>query len=428
VDFLKRHLFLILCGLFGAGGIVLAVTGISAMPEVVKELENAKTLASNVERAAINPVNIRIIEDKRRRVERVLEDSRNVFEDARALWQPEPLVEDVFPRGDNNARFAFVRAYETKMKELEEEELRATQPPDRQEIERRQRQIEDERAREVPIGVDPSTVRDDSDEGPPVTEAGVLTEVGVRDDPEARESIFKAQNAWCYITPFDIPEQQQQTQGLTPSLYFNPNMKVSENLIPPYLDYIWWAQIEYWIQKSAIDAIKAVNQEAAEELSETGRQKWVATMPVKDIISIRFFSQYVLEDDAEFVGAMPDDFKEALPPGAMSTVFTTRASNRAYDVVQWTIKLVMDQRDINAFLAKMAEGNFHVPLRVAYAALQPNRMMKGKIYGSEPTVIAVIDFETIMLGEVFRPLMPDLVCDNYAHIDCPERPEVEEGG
>lgn len=426
MEFLKRHLFLIVCALAAGGGIALAVTGMSAMPEVVKEMENAKTLANNVERAAGNPVNIRIIEDKRRRVERVLEDSRDVFQNARALWEPAPLVEDVFPRGDNDQRFAFATQYREAMKELEES-LRATQPPNPQEIQRRQRQIEDERAREVPIGVDPSTIRDDANEGPQVTMAGVMTETGVRNDPEARESIFKAQNAWCYITPYDTPEALQQTQGLTPSLYFNPNMKERDSMLePPYLDYIWWAQVEYWIQKSAVEAINAVNQAAADELSASGRQKWVATMPVKDIISIRFFSQYVREDDAEFVGAMPDDFKEALPPGAMSTVFTTRASNRTYDVVQWTIKLVMDQRDINAFLAKMSEGNFHVPLRVAYAALQPNRMMKGKIYGSEPTVIAVIDFETIMLGEVFRPMMPDRVCDNYDHIECPERPEIEE--
>jgi len=47
--------------------------------------------------------------------------------------------------------------------------------------------------------------------------------------------------------------------------------------------------------------------------------------------------------------------------------------------------------------------------------------MMGKVYGGEPTVLVVMDFETVMLGSVFRPWMPTEVCDQYDWIKCPER-------
>jgi hypothetical protein len=54
--------------------------------------------------------------------------------------------------------------------------------------------------------------------------------------------------------------------------------------------------------------------------------------------------------------------------------------------------------------------------------------MVEKIYGSEPVVNVVLDFEVVMLGEVFRELMPDSVCEDY-EIACPERgDEGEEEG
>jgi hypothetical protein len=38
-----------------------------------------------------------------------------------------------------------------------------------------------------------------------------------------------------------------------------------------------------------------------------------------------------------------------------------------------------------------------------------------------------MDFELILLGDVFRALMPDYVCEEF-EIACPERAEAEEEG
>ena len=51
----------------------------------------------------------------------------------------------------------------------------------------------------------------------------------------------------------------------------------------------------------------------------------------------------------------------------------------------------------------------------------------GSAKRAEPTVNVVLDFETNMLAEVFRPMMPQAVCDYYDEIDCdPYREEDEE--
>ena len=92
----------------------------------------------------------------------------------------------------------------------------------------------------------------------------------------------------------------------------------------------------------------------------------------------------------------------------------------------------MDQRDIPRLINELTADSFHTLLRVAYQAVPVNRDMVGKIYGSEPAVIVVMDFETVMLGEVFRPLMPPVVCEALAEegygITCPEPEEDEEEG
>ena len=85
----------------------------------------------------------------------------------------------------------------------------------------------------------------------------------------------------------------------------------------------------------------------------------------------------------------------------------------------------MDQRDIPLLVDRLSNNSFHTLLRVSYQSVPPNRKMEGKIYGAEPVVNVVMDFESIMLGEVFRPLMPTSVCEYY-EIPCPPHEENDD--
>ncbi len=114
-------------------------------------------------------------------------------------------------------------------------------------------------------------------------------------------------------------------------------------------------------------------------------------------------------------------------------MFTGSVSGERYEVLQFTVKLVMDQRDIPQLIDKITTNSFHVLLRAAYKVVPPNVDMVGKIYGSEPNVNVVMDFESIMLGELIRPMMPTVVCELLSElgseIECPESEEdFEEEG
>ena len=85
----------------------------------------------------------------------------------------------------------------------------------------------------------------------------------------------------------------------------------------------------------------------------------------------------------------------------------------------------MDQRDILKLVEQISNNRFYTLVRAAYKEVPPNSMLTGKIYGSEPAVNAVLEFEFVMLGGLFREWMPVVVCEKYG-IKCPEREEAKD--
>ena len=231
---------------------------------------------------------------------------------------------------------------------------------------------------------------------------------------------------YCYALHFNDENPPSRVM----SLHFEPAMKDTGTVDAPELEDVWRAQVGYWVQKDVVDAIVAINNEAAEEARRKGENGWIGIMPVKEVISIRVMPDYVppLGEGETYAPAAPGGYEEALSPGTAESVFTGTAPSASYEVVQSTVKLVMDQRDIPRLVDSICKNSFHTLLGVSYEAVPPNRKMVGKIYGSEPTVNVVMDFETVMLGEVFRRLMPQVVIEYY-DIRCreiDECPKIEE--
>jgi hypothetical protein len=91
-------------------------------------------------------------------------------------------------------------------------------------------------------------------------------------------------------------------------------------------------------------------------------------------------------------------------------------SNDLFDVVQFTVKLVVDARDIPLIVDEICRNKFHRPLRIDYSEEPPNLSMTGKIYGSEPTARVVMDFETcFFFADEYAALMPDDTVAALAH-------------
>lgn len=404
MEFLRRQLFLLLCGAGGAVGIALAVTGMGAMPAVVKDLEEVARIYNDLTTLQTKPVNQRVIDEHKKRIDEVLADRDAVFAEARKLYRFEPLVAGVFPNGNADQRREFRRAYQREMQALWES-LRAGRPATEADIAAMKERIEEEDFRRSKLGE-----TDDIDPGAEMTTpAGVLTRAGARRDPVARAHLAAAQRIYCYGVNVD----DAKPPDLPASLLFDPAMRDTGTVEAPELGVCWRAQLRYWVMKEVVDAIVSLNEAAAAAARERDEVRWVGMMPVKDVISIRVSRGYVTPSDDDFAGAPAGGYGEALPPAAPKSAFTKSANNDTYEVLQFTVKLVMDQRDILRFVDRLSRNTFHTPLRVAYRALEPNRNMIGKIYGSEPAVNVVMDFETIMLGDIFRPMMPKEVCEEF---------------
>ncbi len=431
MSFLKRHLFYIVCAVGALGGIALAVTGLGAQPQVLAELSKAKSVYDALNRLSGKPVNAKIIDSKSTRIGELLDDSERVLSEAEKLYGYAPLVEGVFPDGDNDARFRFMARYNEAMAELMDS-LRWGTPATATDITLMAERIDQEIFRASARGLDEGASTDTiAPSGPDYTPAGVLTMSGAKQNAEVRAHVQKALTLNCYATGKTKPAKSVRAgvkAGPPASLQFNPWMENTKSLDPPLISDVWWAQVQYWIQKDVVSAIRAVNEEAGDASVADGGLRWVGIMPVKEIISVRVSEGFILDDDDYFVGASPGGYEEALPCATRNTVFSNSQSGPTYDVVQFTVKLIMDQRDILKFVDKMSKNKFHTLLRVGYTAVPANRYMVGKIYGSEPTANVVLDFETLLIPSVFHKWMPQEVCDEYDHIECPDRSREEEEG
>ena len=416
MDFVRRNLFLILCGVGAVVGIGLGVTGLRAMPNVVKKMEEAAGVHKALE--SLQPVNQRIIDAENQRIEAIQQDHAKVLERAKQLYRYEPLVTGLFPKAAAEKRIEFRTKYGEAMRKLLDS-LHWGAPPTTADIEAMKDKIDNEKAAQK-FGGEPTASPSAATAGAH-TPAEVLTKIGAKNDPTARAAIAAAQKIYCYAVNFfeDKPPDR------VVSLEFLPKMKDTKTVEAPETDDVWRAQVGYWIQKDVVEAIVAVNDEAGEAAKQASEDQWVGIMPVKEVISIRL-SDYVPPKGEPLMISPPVGYLAAYPQGTAESVFTGTASGRSYEVVQFTVKLIMDQRDIPLLVERLCNNSFLTLLRVSYKSVPVNKAMTGKVYGAEPTVLVMMDFESVMLGEVFRPLMPTEVCDKYDWIKCPERKADEE--
>lgn len=429
MDFVKRNMFFILCGIAAIAGIALGVTGLQAMPKVVAEMKSAESLYTSLEGLQSKPVNEESIEAEENRIESVQADRARILEKAEELYpgyfkdcsgagadrtcKLSTLVDDVLPEGPSDRRLAFRDAYQQAMKDLLAN-LNGGGVSTSQEQDQMRRNIENEK---VESATDPTLAQEFGSETK--NPAGGLTRAGVRQDPRVRADQQAAQRIYCYVNGY-IPERDRKGEN-QPSLQYEFAMEDVNSPDAPTDAEIWMAQVGYWVQRDLVDAIASINNAAADELKAAGLERWVATMPVKDLISIRLGPDfYVPPQGGLYAPPEPGGYAPAVPTGTAETVFTQSASGPYFDVIQVSMKLVMDQRDILNLVERISNNRSYTLVRVAYKEVPPNLTLTGKIYGSEPAVNVILDFEFVMLGAMFREWMPAAICERYEWMKCPE--------
>lgn len=424
MDLLRRNLFLILCGVAAAGGIALGVTGLRAMPKVKQEMDKAIAVATALDGLQKDPANQKLLDEEERRIAIVKADHAKVMERAKQLYGYQLLVPDVLPDGSPEDRVAFRRKYSDAMRELLNQ-LTGGHPASAEDVRAAEDRIKDEEAARIEFERNPNSglPKPPTATGPELNAAGVLTTAGVLSltNAKARADINAAQRIYLYLQePFEAKAGSGDPR--VSSLVFEASMKDVDTTEPPTPEDVWQAQLGYWIQKDVVDAIVAMNNANAERVRQSGEDPWVGNMPVKELIGIRLADAFVTKSDEVSYAPPPGDYKAPVPLGSPAMVFTHSASSESFEVVQFSVKMVMDEREVSTFLERLCSGRFHTSLRVAFKALPANRTMTGKIYGSGPAVNVVMDFETVLLGEVFRRWMPASVITDAA-IKC--RPQDE---
>jgi hypothetical protein len=430
MDFVKRNMFFILCAVGAIAGIALGVTGLQAMPKVVTTMKDAGTIYANLEGLQSKPINEKTIETEKERIETVKADRAKILDKARGYYPDyfkdgtgtgaegacklNTLVDGVLPEGSSDQRVKFRAAYQQAMKDLIGK-LSGGGPSSTVEQDLMRRKIEDEKAE---LANDSTLAAEFT--GETRNAAGGHTRAGVRQDARVRADQQAAQRISCYVTG-SIPEKERKAE-YQPTFQFEVAMENIDSAEAPADEEVWRAQVGYWIQRDVVEAIADINNAAAEQLMATGQERWVGNMPVKDVISIRLSPDFYVPPEGQlYPPPEPGGYAPAVPTGTAETVFTKTASGPYYEVVQLSVKLVMDQRDILKLVERISSRRFYTLLRAAYKEVPPNLALNGKIYGSEPAVNVVLDFEFVMLGGLFRECMPTAVCEKFAWITCPER-------
>jgi len=395
MDFLKRNLFFILCGVGAIAGIALMATGMQAMPKVAAAMGEAKSVYDSLGTLQTKAANQKSVEAEKKRIQSIVGDRNQVLEEAAKLGKYTPLLEGVFPNGPDSKRLEFRRVYIEEVHKLLDS-LKWGTPPTAADIEAAKDVIAEEKA---------------SGQLP----ADVEGKKNFAAEPGPRAAITKAQTIYLYA----IPPEEDKPPEHPASLQLAPGLKDAGTVEAPAPEDTWRAQVWYWIQKDVVEAIRGLNESAAEAAKKEGQPVWLGSMPVKELISLRI-SDYVPPKGELYAPPPPGGSNAALPAGTCESVFTGTCPTETYDVVQFTIKAIMDQRDIPLLVQRLCNNSPHTLVRVAYKYNPPTRTMADKIWGPEPSVNVILSFETVMLGDVFRKWMPKEVCERNG-IKCPDQ-------
>jgi len=410
--FLKRQLFFLVCGVVGVAGIALGVTGIARLSTIRTEMDQASRVYADLNSLRGGAANQKHIDVEQARIDKQMANYRLLLDKVRELQPYEPLLADFFPapaadQDEREMRFEFRKRYQQAFADLMTA-LNAGRPATATQIQQAATDIELAQKQAAGLRQDPTAPAPAEE---PYTPAGVLTKAGAHTRAQARANLENAQMIHCYAEPYD-PEIQ------VPALEFHPQMRGKSRLDELTMKDCWEAQQALWIQQDVVAALVKTNADAAEAIKSSEQTPWVGNLPVKDIISLRVTRELV-RAGTEITDLLPygkpQGQTEARPVGTADASFNNRYSESGarFDVLQFTLKLVVDERDLMRVIQSISANRFHTLLRCSYLAQVPDPSMEGKIYGAEPVIKVVLDFETHLLADEYRRLMPDEVLEHY---------------
>ncbi len=396
MEVIQKHMFFILCGVIALAGIGLGGWGLSKMSAIDAMMDDAVSLHSQLQGA--RPRNLAGIAAEQGRVEQVKKSYEEVLKLTDEHAGHKPLLEGFFPDPDYETQFEFPRAYREALDGLYRR-LRAGSVPTDAEVHDAEESIRDEEHAQAnaAFGVDPGEAQQYGTGVPPEGEqtnaSGLITTAEAQKNPYVRASIAKARRIYCYAAP---PSDEKTPFSVISEVYDPPSGRA-----PSPLD-CWEAQLQLWVQQDVVESLARVNERAARDLPP--ENQWVGYLPVKRVLEIFVNPRYV-----------------GTPDGPPQESFTGNTSGPEYEVLYFTLKLVVDACELNTVIAEVCNNSYTTLYRLDYQVEPPNLRMEDYIYGSAPVVRAEMNFERILYSKRYLSLMPDVVLNELGK----QRPEPE---
>jgi hypothetical protein len=215
---------------------------------------------------------------------------------------------------------------------------------------------------------------------------------------------------------------------------------------------LWMAQVNYWITRDIVEAIRKTNEDVLKDLPEGERS--IPNAAVKQLLEIRVADDYYMGGALSLTGTgragggrpgprgvqfggYEGAYMEEGPAGGRAPVarepavagetLTGRVSNPEYDVVHYAFTVILPLRHLDLLETNLMADKLHAVLDEEMAAASEaepasgtdaragargrtagdaSAGMPGRHYGTEPVMKVTIYGEFLMLTNWARELMP----------------------
>lgn len=364
---------------------------------VIAEMQRHKAAANEIGSLQSGVKNKAEIDAEIERGRKSQEQINATREVAKQINRREPLIAGVFPKASQmEPLFRFQEAYRAWAYGLPRELMGAGPPTAQEAQDEFDRLVEEERQKGGPTP-ESAPAREPNDRGqasPPGQPGGAQSGVTMN-DAAAQAAIRKARNIRMYV----------EAVGPRGAFHISPVWQTDQ---APREEDLWYAQVGVWIQNDVVRAIREVNDEAAQKLDP--KDAHVGNMPIKHLLAVRvagYNSTPPIKFDAASAGGSSGLHGVALPAD-VKTSFTGRACDAQFDVVRFSVAMIMDQRDLLKFADRITRMNFYQLVGLDYVAA-PSTLSTAEgafYYGDSPVVRATFDFEGFMARDVYLATMP----------------------
>lgn len=439
VAFIKTHLISLACGLATLVFVIIGVLGM-VNRSVVTQMEKRANVRGQLTTLRAQAKNEAVIEAEAEKGRRFQDQFARTQEVARQINAREPLLPGVFPRlsgGGLAIAYNFREAYRKAFDQLARGKLHGGDLPDEQaiadaaeeirEIAARKREEQEESGKTlaggprpgpaggggprppqppppprggsemVVMGDMPPMIATDRPGGPrggqvPVGYGGPPVAPGDPEtDPRARANVLAARRARCYVS----------TDPQRHSFHVSP---IADPDKEPQLEEMWYAQVGLWIQQDVVNAIAEMNEAAARKLPEDRAN--VENLPVKRLQGVRVLGYVTPKGTIPF--EMDPTTRGIQAAGEVKPTFTGRSGTDQYDVVRFTVVVVVEQRELLRFIDALVRQNFYLLVEMRQQVIGPDApdYQDGYLYGAAPVVRAELQFEGYLARNVYEKMFP----------------------